>query len=187
MAFFKQSDNPLQDADTDARPRASSLFADINVRVLNRFLVVVTVVLGALAVYHVATIDTSISLPPMPPPEAGSLNQDMTEFKSEKEYLAPVARRDVFRIREFERGAEEKPPVQLAQDQIRSKLEELKGRVVVVGVSWQEPRLVMLYDKRKRETYFLRETDVIGDTDIKVTEIKRRKVKIGLQDEETDL
>ena len=186
MAFFKHSKTP-QDA-TGAGSPGGTLFADVNLRLVNRLLGVVTVLLAVAAAYRVSMVDSSISLPSPSPSDGQPAERAMNEFKSEKEYIAPVAAHDLFRVREFERTSEEeKDTVKLEQQQVRARLEELKGRLMVVGVSWREPRLVMLYDKRNRETYFLRESDMIGDSDIKVTEIKRRKIKIGLQDEEIDL
>ena len=110
-------------------------------------------------------------------------------FESQSYYLDPIGARQLFEVAVVEKAPPEKKELtpEEREQQIRQRLEALKRSLTVVGLAWQPARVVMLYDQKNRNTYFLRESQLIPGTNARVENVTRDKVTITLQDEEITL
>jgi hypothetical protein len=57
----------------------------------------------------------------------------------------------------------------------------------VQGVSWDDPDMVMAYDRRQKKMLFLKQSQKIGNTEIEVREVSADRVKLGLKDAEIEI
>ena len=161
---------------------------DTDLRLLNRLLLLVALVLLVVVGYRLWRIEhRRLALAAAPPSRAYQL-APVPAFEAESYYVQQVTGQNVFRTGSpaaaFPGGAE---GVERTPEEVQKILQALKRDLVVVGVAWREPKLVMLYDKREKATYFLRLDQAVGKTGAKVRNISRNEVKIGLEDEEISL
>jgi hypothetical protein len=111
-------------------------------------------------------------------------------FKPVDYYLEGVNKRDIFNP--FEEKREVKKEVPVVQAEVvevtpRVPLKERAKNFKVVGVSWRQPPQVMVRDDSADATYFLKEGDKIGETDIEIKTILQDSVIISSGDEEMNL
>jgi len=160
---------------------------DADLRLVNRLLFVVAALLAALVVWRLWQIEhRRLAQPPEPPARpytAGSVQP----FESEDYYVQHLGSQDVFRRSLAERPDLPPDAAPRTPEETQKLLQALKRDLVVVGVAWREPRLVMVYDKREKTTHFLRMEQGIGEKGVKVRTISRDEIRIGLEDEEISL
>jgi len=149
-------------------------------------LFLVAVVLVVVVVRSALEIDRTQLPEPRPRPGPEALAQTTVELESESFYVNTVNSRNLFQLAAMtpQQGGLIGP---LDVEAVRRRLGEIKNQFEVVGVAWLEPRIVMIHDRRSRQTFFLRESQPLGETGAEVRSITREKVTIILKDEEIDL
>ncbi len=190
MQFFKNQSTSAEQAEDAGTLRGSLGFEEINLRMLNRLLMLAVVFSVAFAILFYIRVQQRSLVPPLSDStsQSSAKMQVTTKFEAERFYLDAVGVRNIFRLRAQERDiARAVVPVPSSRDEILARLQTLKANLNVVGVSWREPGKVMLYDKRKRSVFFLRKGETIGDTGASVRTISRDEIVIGIEDEEISL
>lgn len=161
-----------------------SLIAEINLRAVNRLLLVAAIVLAVVAGRRIHTLS------PAAPPVAVVAERDtvpareVREFADVSAYIEQVSRKNIFQLRSLDPVVEHREPEDAQRRRHEALLQDLRQRLVVVGVSWRVPRMVMLYDRRHNRVYFVQESEGIGDTGATVRDISRGEVTIGIEDQE---
>ncbi len=172
------------DHDHPANPHAE-LFRvdDSDLRLVNRLLTLVAVGLAAWVFVCATRLEsrlggaesTAVGLP--------YVAQVPAEFLAEEAYVAQVGARNIFlSSRDLDREVAALP-TERPRDEVKRALEQMKRDLLVVGVAWRPPQVVMLLDKRLKRTYHVREGQPIGDSDVVVESITRNVITIKLQDE----
>lgn len=166
-------------------------FERMNIRLINRVLFLATAVFAGWVGYQVrgTSRDGAVLLPVDDPGRPGMAVAHTYQKLEERAYYSEkINRRDIFSPVAQEDMAPSGADVYDTLEAVKKRLEQARGELVVVGVSWREPQMVFLYDKRRNKTYFLTENQEIGDnTGITVRSISRTKIKISLETEETYL
>lgn len=102
-------------------------------------------------------------------------------LKSAGEYLKRVNARDIFRgAEQFDRKVERKsaPPAPKKETPLKN--------MVLVGISWSANPDVIIEDKKRKKTFFLRRGQEFADG-IRVKEVFKDKVVLSYEGEEIDL
>ncbi len=163
----------------------TSLFADVNLRAVNRLLLIVALILAAIVAYRIYSLSPSLPPPPSAPQTRAAVpTHSGQDFADVSAYVEQVGRQNIFQLRTFGEPATVDQPEDSDRRRLQARLRELKQSLSIVGVSWREPEMVMLYDQRTNNTYFVQESQTIGETGAEVRNISRGEVTIGIEDEE---
>ena len=160
-------------------------FHEIDPRVVNKVLIVILTVLIVLVIHYtvnkrpnISKLTTAISKI-----KFQAVNRKAIEsFKPVAFYLEGIKKRDIF-----------KPSPRLQQQALggvkkaQAKLKELAKDLKLVGISWGKSPKAMIRSKSKKNTYFLRQGQMIGTTGIEIKAIFRDKVIISYKGEEMEL
>lgn len=171
-----------QQIGNDGASRAAAAFdlgAD-NLRLINRVLAILAVLLAVFVVFQLQRFDTEAYTENIKPAAGRDLVlPGVQDFEPKTYYIGAVQGKNLFTplvTGETKTGTTATVDRESA---VQQKLRELKGSLVVVGVAWEQPRVVMLYDKRERKTYFLQQSQEIAATGIRVKKIDREEIVIG--------
>jgi hypothetical protein len=162
---------------------------DVNLRIINRVLLVVAVLLLAAVLYVYYSLQAAAPEASLSPVADGTLKvtATMTTFKPESFYVRQARERNIFKLTALEQAANGGVGALSGPEQIDMRLQELQQLLSVVGVAWEDPGMVMIHDRQSGLTYFLREGESIGKTGARITRITRTEVRIGIEDKEKTL
>lgn len=161
---------------------------DTDLRMVNRFLALCAVALVFLVAIRARNIEHRLSMEQKTHSGAPYVPAVPAEFASQDHYVAAVSSRNIFMPAAGETdGDGQLPDRDLSREKAQEELRKMRQDLLVVGIAWREPRIVMLLDKRQKKTYHVREGQRIGDSDVYVESISRTEIKIGLQNERLSL
>ena len=159
-------------------------FKNLNLSVINGFLVLVLLVLFVYAVIEIslsiANLNSNLEaafLIDLPQPKL--VSKEDTILKSQEHYLTKANKRSIFTFVKKEKDVllDEAPKIK----EIVKKAEHLK----LVGISWSQEPDAMIEDTRTNKTFFVKKGDMIGV--IKVEDILMEKIILGYKDETLEL
>lgn len=156
---------------------------DSDLRMVNRLLILCALGLVILVSVRVCQMERRLSLKQPVRGEAFYESPVITPFESEEDYLAAVSKRSIMYSTQRPVDFQNDVPAPSTRAEIMKRLEEARREILVVGVAWNSPQIVMLLDKKKRKTYHVRVGQKIGNGDVVVESISREKIVLSLQDE----
>lgn len=152
------------------------------VRATNRLLMIASLLLALWTIYCAATAGPRRDLAATSIATALRSTGDVNQLQTMAFYLKEVEGRNIFKPI-LAKTEDEK---QEAEDP-RRRLEEFAQDLEVQGVSWNDPDMVMAYDRRQRKMLFLRQSQKIGNTEIEVREVSPDRVRLGYKDAEIEI
>jgi hypothetical protein len=152
------------------------------VRITNRALMVVSLFFALWTIYRASQAGPQGTLVNEHIATALRSTGEVESLRSTAYYLQLADERNIFKpilaSQAEERAAQEDP---------RKRLEEFARDLQVQGVSWDDPDMVMAYDRRQKKMLFLKQSQKIGNTEIEVREVSADRVKLGLEDAEIEI
>jgi hypothetical protein len=180
IQFFKKQ--PGQDDES------KGMFHDLNIKIVNRTLVVGLVVLMAgvfsyalkdrASVADVIEIVSRIQVQPME-------RKITEEFYDIASYLGLVSQRNIFKP--FPKEIVVIDTIPDESEEARVYLQNQSQNFKVVGVSWGKPSRIMIRDESDKSTYILKEGQIIGSTGVMIQEILKDKAIISYKEQEMEL
>lgn len=170
---------------TKPPPSDSEFFTvdDSDLRVANRLLILCSLGLVVLVVFRVFEMEKRLSA--QQPVQGGALytSPAIRSFESAEDYEASVSGRSIMYSTQRS-GSSQDPVTTLSpRSEIIKRLEQARRELVVVGVAWKPPEVVMLLDKKSRKTYQLRVGQKIGNGEVIVESISREEIILSLEKE----
>ncbi|MDT8390232.1 MAG: hypothetical protein RRC34_06965 [Lentisphaeria bacterium] len=156
---------------------------DSDLRMVNRLLILCALGLVIFVAARVRQMERRLSEKQPPRGEAFYAPPVITPFESEETYLATLSERSIMYSTRAAERIQSEAPTPSSRAEIMKRLEQARQEVIVVGVAWKPPQVVMLLDKKKRKTYHVRVGQKIGGGDVVVDAISRERIVLSLQDE----
>ncbi len=180
---------------------AAGLSPELNLRLMNRALIVFLILGGAGIAFNMNRVRTipkyltgrAVEPSPAAGNEAG-VKKELAALSPLLDYLKEVEERDIFtaapaprpkkpepKVKPLNRLKPLKPPQSNSLQVLQQKVKTLK----LVGISWGEDPVAMIEDTTKKETNFLKAGQSINEIQVKA--IFRDKVVLGYKDAEYDI
>ncbi|HOX09758.1 MAG TPA: hypothetical protein PLA52_03850 [Candidatus Omnitrophota bacterium] len=167
----------------DAASASAAPRIDIDPGAVNRALSVVLLAVASFFVYYLFSTrpDADKIIKSVPKTET-TLKAEVERFAPLESYLAETRKRNIFRPapKDESKGA---PTSREAMEKLKEAARDLK----VVGISWGETPKALIRSERDKTTYFLKQGQQIGATDVDIRMITKQKVTIGYKTEEFEL